>query len=125
MEDTMKYKTNLEAQLQELTRELKTVGIHDPKNPSDWIAVPENIDTSESDMDLIADASEDWAERQDLVATLETRYNTLVHALAKIDAGTFGICEICGGPIEEDRLGANPAARTDKAHMNDEGTLSL
>ncbi len=125
MEDINVHKAELERMLTELTEELKTVGIHDPKNPSDWVAVPERTDTSEPDMDLVADAAEDWAERRDLVATLETRYNTLVQALAKIEAGTFGTCEICAAPIEEDRLRANPAARTDKAHMNDEGTLSL
>jgi RNA polymerase-binding protein DksA len=31
-------------------------------------------------------------------------------ALAKIDAGTFGICERCGQPIGEDRLRARPWA---------------
>lgn len=30
------------------------------------------------------------------------------HALAKIDAGTFGICEDCGDPISAKRLEARP-----------------
>lgn len=29
-------------------------------------------------------------------------------ALERIDAGTYGICEICGGPISEKRLIARP-----------------
>jgi DnaK suppressor protein len=29
-------------------------------------------------------------------------------ALSRIDAGTFGICEVCGGPIAEGRLEARP-----------------
>jgi RNA polymerase-binding transcription factor DksA len=125
MVDINIHKAELERMLTELTAELATIGIHDPKNPSDWVAIPESVGAPETDMDLIADTVEDWDERRALVATLETRYNTLVRALAKIDAGTFGTCEICGAPIEEDRLHANPAARTDKEHMNDEGTLSL
>lgn len=32
-------------------------------------------------------------------------------ALAKIEAGTFGICETCGKPIAEERLAAIPYAR--------------
>ncbi len=33
-------------------------------------------------------------------------------ALAKVDAGTYGTCEVCGGPIGEGRLEARPTART-------------
>ena len=37
---------------------------------------------------------------------------------AAIAAGTYGTCEVSGEQIEEDRLEADPAARTCKAHMN-------
>jgi len=33
-------------------------------------------------------------------------------ALARVDAGTYGVCERCGRPIGEARLEALPAART-------------
>ncbi|MCA9353454.1 TraR/DksA C4-type zinc finger protein [Candidatus Nomurabacteria bacterium] len=39
-------------------------------------------------------------------------------ALKRIENGTYGTCSVCGEKIEEDRLGANPAADTCKAHMN-------
>jgi DnaK suppressor protein len=29
-------------------------------------------------------------------------------AIKRIDDGTFGICEVCGGPISEKRLMARP-----------------
>jgi sigma-B regulation protein RsbU (phosphoserine phosphatase) len=29
-------------------------------------------------------------------------------ALARVDAGSYGLCEVCQGPIEEDRLRADP-----------------
>ena len=45
------------------------------------------------------------------------------YPLKKIEAGTFGVCEISGEPIEEDRLDANPAARTNKANINNEADL--
>jgi DnaK suppressor protein len=32
------------------------------------------------------------------------------HALARMDDGTYGICERCGKPINEERLLARPAA---------------
>ena len=33
-------------------------------------------------------------------------------ALARLDAGRYGICERCGGPISPARLAARPAAAT-------------
>ncbi|SFB70258.1 transcriptional regulator, TraR/DksA family [Nocardioides terrae] len=33
-------------------------------------------------------------------------------ALERVEAGTYGICETCGGPIGEGRLDARPVART-------------
>jgi len=33
-------------------------------------------------------------------------------ALARIDAGTYGVCERCGRPIAPERLEARPTART-------------
>lgn len=32
-------------------------------------------------------------------------------ALARLDAGTYGVCEVCGEPIDADRLAAIPWAR--------------
>jgi RNA polymerase-binding transcription factor DksA len=121
--NTLKYNSRLEVMFAELTEELSAIGIHDPKNPKDWLAVPEDMNVHEADSDLIADVVEEWDERQGLVATLEKRYGDITRALEKIASQTYGTCEICGAPIEEARLDANPAARTDIAHMNDEGTL--
>jgi DnaK suppressor protein len=33
-------------------------------------------------------------------------------AMARLDAGSYGTCEDCGGPIGEGRLEARPVART-------------
>ena len=33
-------------------------------------------------------------------------------ALARVDEGTYGVCEHCGGPIAPARLEARPVART-------------
>jgi len=46
--------------------------------------------------------------------TLETRVRDQLaeveHALHKFDQGTYGLCDICGQPIEPDRLEALPQA---------------
>lgn len=122
MNDTASHKQKLEQMLRDVTSELNELGIHNPDNPSDWIATPEE-ESGEADPNVVADRAEDWDERRATLAQLERQYNDIVRALRKIDAGTYGICEISGEPIEVDRLAANPAARTNKAHMNDEAML--
>lgn len=124
MKDTHVYKTALEEMLKNIIDELKTVGIHNPNNPSDWIAVPEDLDAEEPDLNLAADSVEEWNERSGIVATLETRYNGIVSALARIEAGSFGTCEVCGKEIEERRLAVSPTARTCMQHLEEESTLS-
>lgn len=121
--DMNSHKAQLEEMLADLTTELKTLGIHNPEVSEDWIATPDNSTTGEADVNVSADRVEDWDERRATLATLETRYNNVKRALGKIETGTFGICEVSGEPIEADRLEANPAARTNKAHMNDESNL--
>jgi sigma-B regulation protein RsbU (phosphoserine phosphatase) len=41
-------------------------------------------------------------------------------ALEKIDAGSYGICELCSGEIEEGYLRANPVARICLSHLSEE-----
>lgn len=120
----MDYQSKLTQMLDDVVMELKSVGIHNPQNEADWIAVPEGVDANQADSDLVADVVEEWDERASLVATLEHQYNDITRALSKLKEGTFGICEIGQEHIEEDRLAANPSARTCKAHMNDEGSLT-
>ena len=123
MVDRETYKVRLETMLAELTKEIATIGIHNPENPSDWKAVPEGAMSAEADPNIAADRVEEWEERRSTVAVLESRYNNLVRALKKIEMGTYGVCEISGEKIETDRLDANPAARTSKAHLEEENKL--
>jgi RNA polymerase-binding transcription factor DksA len=74
------------------------------------------VDTA--DREDVALNIEGYQEKDELVRVLETQLSEVDHALSKIDNGTFGICEISGEEIEEDRLEANPSARTCKSHMN-------
>ncbi len=121
--DTAAYKTRLTEMFGELTEELKTIGIHNPENPSDWIATPEGTGENLPDLNDAADRAEEWGERRALIATLETRYNNITLAHKKIEERTYGVCEMNGEEIEADRLDANPAARTCKAHIDEEANL--
>ena len=53
-------------------------------------------------------------EREQLTAlrqAAEQRVVDLDAALERLEAGTYGTCEVCGQPIGEARLAAVPAAR--------------
>jgi DnaK suppressor protein len=62
-----------------------------------------------------ADSGQVTAERGEVEAiagSLRDTLNDIDAALAKFDSGTYGRCEVCGGPIADARLEAMPAART-------------
>jgi RNA polymerase-binding transcription factor DksA len=61
-----------------------------------------------------ADSGQVTAERGEvdaLAGTLRETLEEINEALAKLDAGTYGRCESCGGEIAAARLEAKPAAR--------------
>jgi DnaK suppressor protein len=54
-------------------------------------------------------------ERQQVAALLEQarqRLGDVEAALARREAGDYGVCQTCGRPIAPERLAARPAART-------------
>jgi RNA polymerase-binding protein DksA len=54
-------------------------------------------------------------ERQQVAALLDQARRRLADveaALARRDAGSYGVCENCGRPIAPERLAARPSART-------------
>jgi RNA polymerase-binding transcription factor DksA len=46
-----------------------------------------------------------------LLEQVEAELADVEHALRRIDDGTYGTCEACGRPIDDDRLEVLPAAR--------------
>jgi DnaK suppressor protein len=110
------YKTLLETEKDELVSELGAMGIKDPVT-GDYTVMPENneIEADESD---IATRDEEFEEDSALSSTLSSQLEDVENALKKIENGTYGKCEVCSGLIEEDRLMANPSAKTCMDHMN-------
>ena len=117
--DTARFKETLENDLNQLTEEMHNLGVKNPDVKSDWVERADDLETDSADPNEVADRTEEYDERRATLATLEGRYNDIRRALKKISDGTYGTCEICGQTIEEDRLEANPAARTCKAHMDE------
>ncbi len=116
--NTEHFKKRLEAELETVEEELGTVGVQNPKNPSDWEAKETEMDVTNNESDELADKMEEYGENRAINDTLELRYNDIKRALDKIRAGGYGICEIGGEPIEEKRLEADPSARTCIAHKD-------
>lgn len=116
--NTQSFKEKLEIEKKSLEEELGQIAIFNTETNM-WDATPDQDMMGEIDDNDAADRFEDFEERTAMVTTLQARLIDINNALGKIEAGTFGTCEVCGNEIEADRLDANPAARTDKTHMND------
>ena len=120
MIDTSLFRERLQEELAIITKELQGLGIQNPQSKDDWIAIPKDVEVFEADENVSADRMEDWEERNATVNALEVSYNDIVRALSKIEDGVYGICEIGGEEIEEERLEADPSARTCIEHMGEE-----
>lgn len=115
--DPTPFKKKLLAEKDELEKELATAGRRNPDNPRDWEATPEDRDTPVVSRDEVADKLESFEENVAIVRQLEARLAEVRDALERIENGNFGHCTSCGAVIETERLHANPAAKTCKAHL--------
>ena len=99
-----RLRERLETERGELRRQLDDLGA---RRDAEGIEDPE-LDEG------FADAGQAAAERANLLTLVRSLRDTLrdvEQALARMDAGTYGLCERCGQPIDEERLDALPAAR--------------
>ncbi len=113
------YKKKLEEEKALLHKELGTIGQVNPENGEDFEPKKSDLDIDIADRNEVADDLAEFGNNTAITIDLEVRLAEVNKALEKIDTGTYGLCEVSGQSIEEDRLEANPAARTCKAHLND------
>ena len=104
-------KEKLLAEKERLEKELSEFATKDPKVKGDWDAKFPNYGDENSDQDENSDEVEEYAADIALEHTLELRLKDIDDALEKIEKGTYGKCEKCGGEIPKERLEANPEAR--------------
>jgi DnaK suppressor protein len=67
-----------------------------------------NLDFDDDFADRGQVASEQ-GENRTLADTLQVQLNQVEKALARLDDGSYGTCEVCGGAIGAERLDAMPA----------------
>ena len=94
-----------------LENQLKTVGRKTPTNAEDWEPKKPEFNAQTSDENEMADVFEEFETDASIEAALEAKLNDVKAALKRIDAGTFGICEIDQKPIDPERLEASPSSR--------------
>lgn len=114
--DTQNNKAKLETEKKLLEEELGGLGQVNEKS-GDWEATPATQIAPEADENDQADRAEGFEERSSTLNVLEKRLEEVNKALSSIEEGTYGVCELCGNAIEEDRINVNPAASTCKACM--------
>lgn len=117
--NTSVYENKLREESKLLETQLKELGVQNPEVNADWVERTDDLDTVSADLNDVADRTEEYDTRRAELAVLEKRWNDVKLALQKISQGNYGVCEISGEIIEEDRLMADPAARTCKAHLNE------
>ncbi|MFA7302660.1 MAG: TraR/DksA C4-type zinc finger protein [Candidatus Paceibacterota bacterium] len=114
--DTAHIKRRLEEEKEKLETGMQSVGRKSTVVPNDWEAAPAEEGREADPVDqaeVIATRENDAA----VLEALESQYDSILAALSRIDAGTFGLCEECSAPIADARLEANPSATTCALHM--------
>lgn len=101
-----------------MEKELAAIGKRNPSNTADWEPKVAAGDVFGADRNDNADIIEELHENNAAIDELETRLVNVQSALARIENGTYGVCEISNEPIEIERLNANPAAKTCMEHMD-------
>lgn len=119
MIDIEYFKTKLLEERSVLREELEVLGEVNPNISSDWASTPDQSTTIDTADDLeVAQSFETFEERNAIQNKLENRLIDVDLALKKIAESRYGICEVSGELIEEARLVANPAARTNIANKD-------
>jgi RNA polymerase-binding transcription factor DksA len=118
--DTTHFKQQLLEEKARLEKELQSVGTKNPDAPGDWNITYPDMNVSASAEDEVADQEEKYENSAAMELGLETQLKEVDAALGRIEAGTYGLCEVDKSPIDEERLRANPSARTCIAHADQE-----
>lgn len=113
--DMQKYKKILEDKLKRLEGEI--IELSEKEGDSTWVGIQTEVGEDTADEGEIADSIENYKINSSITSDLERGIIDIKDALEKIESGKYGVCEICMGEIEEERLTVEPEARTCKLHV--------
>ena len=117
--NTEHFKELLAKELALLEGELSTIGRKNPTEKGDWETLGTEIGADKAEEGDVADSIEEFDNNNAVLNQLEVQLKEVKGAIERISEGTYGVCEVCGEEIEQDRLEANPSAKTCKQHMNE------
>lgn len=100
----------LESELRRLEDLRETLGLKDLEAEPEEGDVDELSSVDQHSADLGTETFEREKE-QSILISVEGGLADVERAFARLDAGTYGRCEICGKTIPDERLEARPAAR--------------
>ena len=112
------FKKKLLDEKNELESQLGGIGQRSSSSPGGWEATIGGMEVDSADENEVADKLEELEENVAIVSQLDKQLEEVLAALVRIENGTYGICEQCGKPIEEDRLLANPSAKISLKHSH-------
>jgi RNA polymerase-binding transcription factor DksA len=110
------FEKKLLAEKKQLEEELGEVAQKNPGTAQGWEATSGNIEVDSADDNEVADKLEEFEGNAGITKQLDSQLTEVKAALERIQKGTYGICEVCGKPIEKERLEANPSARVSIKH---------
>lgn len=116
MINVSEFKKLLLAEKTRIEGELSGIAHKNPEIKGDWEPSAPDLNNPTADPNDVADSIEAFEEHAAVEVELEARLMEVDTALARIEAGTYGICRIGKEEIEDARLHANPAATTCIAH---------
>jgi len=103
MNDIAAIKELLLKRKQEIEETIATVASQDPTQQDPWY-------DRENTQDDDAQEREGKTRADALMRQNQDQLQDVTRALAKIEAGTYGICDVCGKPIDPARLAMVPEA---------------
>jgi len=112
--DTTQYKSKLEDMLKEIETQLEELAKSDPSEAGERSV---HNETEDRYME-----TERGFRVNEIIEDLNYKKGEIIHALEKIDNGTYGFCEETNEKISEDRLKAVPYARYCVNHQDDTAT---
>ena len=98
-EQVAEFRAQLETTKKKLETEIGTLG----KAP--------DFGSDSDHFEEAADEVEEYSTNLGVEQTARERRNDVVHALTKIEAGTYGTCEKCSAPLTLELLRIEPASR--------------
>ncbi len=113
--DIKKQKERLLEEKNKIEQELSLLAVRDEQGI--WQAKQLETNESLADEQEVAEAASEFQANSAFVEDLKNQLSDVNEAIVKTETGEYGICIIGGEKIEEDRLEANPSAKTCKAHM--------